>query len=64
MHIVPSTDGEQQSERKRQQVPHKTRALNACQDNRRKKDVISGNVDGFAEKFTAALTSRRIAREE
>lgn len=64
MHIVLSTDGEPQSERKRLQVPHKNQALNARQDNRRKKDIISGNVDGFAEKFTAALTSHRIEREE
>lgn len=64
MHTVPSTDGVQQSERKPVQVPHKNQALNAFQDNRRKKDVISGNVDEFAEKFTAALTSRRTEREE
>lgn len=59
MCIVPSTDGEKQSERKQLQVPHKKPALNACQDNSRKKDIVSGNVDEFVEKFTAVLTFHR-----
>lgn len=44
--------------------PVKTEHLMHVRTTEGKKDAVSGNVDEFAEKFTAALTSGRIQREE